>query len=82
MESRKLLEMKEKELQEKYADVINDIAVANGVTMDVAFCMFLAIPRALMLGLTPAYQTSIELNYAELKNDYLDYLELCKKVIG
>lgn len=81
MTPREALTEKVKFMKEKYADAINDIAVNYGKDLGVAYGMFLAIPRALIVGEEPLYSTDIDLNYDELREDYLDYLEACKKVL-
>lgn len=78
---REQLTEKVKFLKEKYADAINDIALNYGKDVGVAYDMLISIPRALILGEEPLYSTDIDLDYDELKADYLDYLEICKKLI-
>lgn len=81
MTPREKLTEKVKLMKEKYADVINDIAIKYNKDVGVAYSMFLAIPRAMLLGQEPLYKTDIDLNYDELCNDYLDYIEVCKQVL-
>ena len=81
MSAREELKLKVQELKAKYADVINDLAIKYGVDVGVAYSMFLAIPRAMMLGQEPAYNTDLPVNYEELFEEYLDYLAICHKVL-
>ena len=81
MTDREILTEKVKAMKEKYADVINDLAIKYGKDLGVAYGMLLAIPRAILVGLDPLYVTDIEINYDELVNDYLDYIEACNKVL-
>lgn len=78
---REELTEKVKFMKEKYADAINDIAVKYDKDLGVAYGMFLAIPRAMLVGLEPLYTTDVELDYDELLNDYIDYNSVCKKVL-
>ncbi len=65
-----LHEQKKEEMQEKYADVINDLAVKYGVDMGVAFDHLTAIARANMLHEEALYSTDIEYDLDELVDDY------------
>lgn len=69
---------KRKEIEEKYADVINDLCAKYDKTTDVGFDMLIAIARATKEKLKPEYETDKELNMEELLNDYNEYLELAK----
>ena len=66
-------EAKSKEIREKYADVINEIAVARGVDLGVAFEMLKAIARG------GEYGEGIELDVEELKKDYAELEEISKE---
>ena len=63
-------EAKIEEMKENYADVINEIAVLNGVDLGVGFDMLLAICRG------GEYQGDIEIDTEELKKDYEELLAL------
>ena len=81
MTDREILTEKVKAMKEKYADVINDLAVKYGKDVGVAYGMLLSIPRSIVIGLEPLYKTDVELDYDELLNDYIDYVDACNKVI-
>lgn len=55
---------KEAEFEEKYADLVNEIAVQNGVDLGVGLDMVKAIARG------GNYQGDIEINIDELVADY------------
>lgn len=73
-----LIAEKRKEIEEKYADVINDLCVKYDKTTDIGFDMLIAIARANKENVEPAYETNIEFDMEELAKDYAEYLELCE----
>lgn len=73
-----LIAEKRKELEEKYADVINDLCVKYDKTTDIGFDMLIAIARANKENVEPAYETNIEFDIEELAKDYAEYLKLCE----
>ena len=69
---------KRKEMEEKYADVINDLCVKYEKTTDVGFEMLKAIARAKKEEVEPEYETEVEFDIEELMKDYEEYLQLCE----
>ena len=65
---------KEKEFEEKYADLINEIAVLNGVDLGVGRDMVYAIARG------GNYQGDIEINIDELVADYKELEAISIKI--
>ena len=65
---------KTEEMKEKYADVINDIAVAQGVDVGVAFEMLKAVARG------GDYLGDTKVDLEELKADYLELRLLSMKI--
>lgn len=63
---------KKDELREKYADIINDLSIKYDKDLGVALEMLESIPRALVLGLEPKYDTTIEFDAEELIQDYAE----------
>lgn len=63
-------------IKEKYADVINDLAVKYEKDVGVGFDMLIAIARAKDNNLEPEYTTDIEFDMDELLKDYNEYLIL------
>jgi hypothetical protein len=75
------IENKENEMKEKYADVINDLAVKYGKTLDIGFDMLCAIPRAVDHQLIPDYSTDIEYDKAELMKDWKELEALSEQTL-
>ena len=80
-----LLQNKRKEMEEKYADVINDLLVKYEKTTDLGFDMLIAIARTEHENrkkpddaekLVPEYETEIEFDMEELQKDYEEFLAL------
>lgn len=67
---------KKNAMKEKYAQIIESIAIKNGVDMGVAFDMLEAIARG------GNYQYDGELDLDELKNDYEEIVELSKQILA
>lgn len=65
-------------IKEKYADVINDLAVKYEKDTGVGFDMLIAIARAKDNNLEPGYTTDIEFDMDELLKDYNEYLILAE----
>jgi hypothetical protein len=65
-------------MEEKYADVINDLCVKYEKTTDIGFEMLKAIARAKKEEQEPEYTTDLELNMEELMKDYNEFLELAE----
>lgn len=78
--ARELYVEKANEMKEKYADVMNDLLVKYGGTVDRGFEYLKAIPRAIVLGEEPLYATEVELNMDELVADYKELLRLSNEV--
>ena len=74
MNFNELHEAKEKEMREKYADVINDISVKYGVDLGVAWNYFEAIVRAELGNYAAEYSTEIEYDVVEAVRDYAEIL--------
>lgn len=74
-----LIAEKRKEIEEKYADVINDLCVKYDKTTDIGFDMLIAIARANKENIEPLYETNIEFDMEELAEDYAEYSELCEE---
>lgn len=74
------MDEKVREMKEKYADVINDLAVKYDKDVGVAWDMFKAIARAKTYGLEPMYTTNIELDEEELRKDYMEFADLALRV--
>lgn len=64
------------EMKEKYANIINDIAVKNGVDLGVAFDMLKAVAR----GGNYAEGLEAEFDLDELKTDYLELAEISEQI--
>ena len=71
-ELKEKLAEREKEFQEKYADIINDLCVKYDKDLGVGCDMLKAIARAKILGQEPLYTTNIEFDLEELLNDYVE----------
>ena len=71
-ELKEKLAEREKEFQEKYADIINDLCVKYGKDLGVGYDMLKAIARAKILGQEPLYSTNLEFDLEELLNDYVE----------
>ena len=69
---KELREAKEKEMREKYADVINDLSVKYDVDLGVAWNHFEAIVRAELDNYQAEYSTDIEFNMVEAIRDYAE----------
>ena len=69
-----------KEIREKYADVINDLAVKHNVDVGIGFEMLKATARAKLLGLEPMYETEVEFDIEELVKDYSKLLALSEQL--
>lgn len=70
---------KEREMKEKYAEVINDLCIKYDRTVDFGFEALKAIARAKMFNEEPMYESNIEFNLDELVADEKELLELCEK---
>lgn len=66
---------KAKEMKEKYADIINDISVAQGVDVGVAFDML----KAIAVG--GDYAGDIEIDVEELKKDYFELAKISEEIV-
>lgn len=64
------------EMKEKYANVINDIAVKNGVDLGVGFDMLKAVAR----GGDYAEGIEAEFDLDELKADYLELAAISEQI--
>lgn len=74
-ELREKIVAKKEEIREKYADVINEVAVQNKVDCGVAFDMVLAVARG------GEYTGEIEFDKEALKKDYAELVELEEELI-
>lgn len=74
--TREKFTQKANEMREKYADVINDLAVKHNVDVGIGFEMLKAIARAKVLGVDPMYVTEVEFDIEELAKDYTTLLAL------
>lgn len=74
MDFHELHAQKVEEMKGKYADVINDLSVKDGVDLGVAFDELEAIAYANLMGETVMYASDIEYDLVELIRDYA---ELC-----
>ncbi len=72
MDFHELHENKIAEMKEKYADVINDLSVKDGVDVGVAFDELKAIAYANLENENVLYNTAIEFNLVELIKDYAE----------
>lgn len=72
---------KAEEMKEKYADVINDLAVKYHVTVDVAFERMKAIARAKIYGDEPLYSADIEYDIDGLIQDEKENLVLSEQAL-
>lgn len=73
--------LKEREMKEKYADVINDLLVKYGGTVDKGFEYLKGLARALLFNEEPLYTTDIEFNKEELIADEKEFLLLSEQSI-
>ena len=80
-----VLAAKRKEIEEKYADVINDLLVKYEKTTDLGFDMLIAIARTEHENrkkpedaekLVPEYETEIKFDMEELQKDYEEFLQI------
>ena len=73
------LALKRAEMEQKYADVINDLVVKynnpNG------FDLLKGIARAEVYGLEPLYKSELLTDKADLVKDYLEFLHLAEEAI-
>jgi len=81
-----VLAAKRKEMEEKYADIINDFLTKYGGTSDQGFNYFITFARIEHenrkkkddeVKFVQPYETEIEFDMEELLKDYAEYLELC-----
>lgn len=81
MDFHELHAKKVEEMKEKYADVINDLSVKDGVDVGVAFDELKSIAYAHLVGEVVMYETDVEFDLAELVKDYAElryYSNNCK----
>lgn len=69
---KELREAKEKEMKERYADVINDLSVKYGIDLGVALDYLKAIAFANLENEEVLYSSDIEFNLVELIRDYAE----------
>lgn len=76
-------ELHEKELafKDKYADVINDLAVKYEKDLGVGYDMLCAIARGEIYNVEPLYNTDIEYNKEEMVEEYKE-IERLSKIIN
>jgi len=68
--------VKEQEFKEKYADVINDLAVKYGVDLGVGYDMLCGIARGVIYDVEPLYVAEIDYNKDEMVKDYQELLNI------
>ena len=81
MDFHELHAQKVEEMKGKYADVINDLSVKDGVDLGVAFDELKAIAYANLMGEIVMYASDIEYDLIELIRDYAElryYSNNCK----
>lgn len=81
-EIREKLHQKEAEFEEKYADVINDLATKYNKDLGVGKDMLQAIARAHLYNLEAEYESDIEYDKEEVTKDYAEIELLSKKING
>lgn len=74
MDFHELHEQKVAEMKEKYADVINDLSVKDGVDVGVAFDELKSIAYTTIENVEPVYSTDVEFDIVELLKDYVELL--------
>ena len=72
MDFHELHEKKLEEMKEKWADVINDLAVKDGVDVGVALDELNAIAYANLFNEEAKYEAGIEFDLVELIRDYAE----------
>ena len=72
MDFHELHEKKVEEMREKYADVINDLSVKDGVDVGVAFDELKGIAYANLENKDVLYSSNIEFDLVELIRDYAE----------
>lgn len=73
------LVLKEREMKEKYADVIFDLATKYEKTIDIGFEMLKAIARANIYGEDPLYESNVVFDLGGLVADEKEYEALAKE---
>lgn len=81
-EIKELLHKKEAEFEEKYADVINDLAVKYNVDLGIGKDMLQAIARGHIYNVEAKYEADIEYNKDEMIADYKEIENLSKIIAG
>ena len=72
MDFHELHKAKVKEMKEKWADVINDLSVKDGVDVGVAYDELNAIAYANLFNEPVKYQANIEFDLVDLIKDYAE----------
>jgi len=81
MDFHELHEKKVEEMKEKFANVINDLSVKDGVDVGVAFDELKAIAWANLYNEPVEYEAGVEYDLVELIRDYAElmyYSHKCK----
>lgn len=79
---REELHKRKEEFQEKYADVINDLATKYEKPVDVGYDILCGIARAEIEGIEPLYETEIDFDKATLVEEYKEIERLSKIING
>ena len=81
-EIRELLHKKEEEFEQKYADVINDLAIKYNVDLGIGKDMLQAIARGHIYNVEPLYIADIEFDKEQMIADYKEIEKLSKIIAG